>query len=103
MQILKVSQAFSKMYTFNIHTYRVQGREICPKMGAPTVFDEIEERKMHEFLLDAWFLRIPRTADQLSSDIKFMLDYEGKTTRFTHNRPGNNFQYSECCLKSERF
>ena len=77
------------MHKSALFHFRVQGREICPKMGAPTVFNEVEEKRMHEFLLDAWFLRIPRSSDEFALDIKFMLDYDRKKTRFTDNKPGN--------------
>ena len=49
---------------------------------------------MHEFLLDAWFLRIPRTQYEFSMDVKFMWDYTNRTTKFTNNRPGNYCVYS---------
>ena len=44
-------------------------------MGPPQVFSEGEELKMHEFLLDAWMLPIPRSKYVFSLDVKFMLDY----------------------------
>ena len=80
--------------------FRAKGREICPRMGAPTVFSEDEERLMHEFLLDAWFLRIPRTMNQFSHDIQFMLDLEQRRTKFTLNKPGKLIfgYYCKICI-----
>ena len=57
-------------------------------MGPPQVFSAQEELKMHEFLLEAWFLQIPRTQYEFSLDVKFMLDYTKRETRFTDNKPG---------------
>ena len=58
-------------------------------MGAPTVFNADQERRMHEFLLDAWFMRIPRGKEGFALDIQHLLYEENRETKFTDNKPGN--------------
>ena len=57
-------------------------------MGPPTVFSPTEENTMQQFLLDAWMMRIPRTQPAFADDIKEMLDFIGRDSKFTNNRPG---------------
>ena len=44
---------------------------------------------MHRFLLDCWFMYIPRTQHLFALDIQFKVTYEKKKVPFTHGYPGN--------------
>ena len=68
--------------------FRVQGVPTKPKLGRPTVFTPAEELSMHTFLLDCWFMFIPRTKEAFSLDIQFKVKYEKKVTPFTNAIPG---------------
>ena len=70
--------------------YRVQGGEILPKLGRPTVFSQKEELTMETFLLDCWFMMIPRTKENFAYDVQWKVLYEDKKTPFTNGRPGPN-------------
>ena len=71
--------------------FRVKGMETAPKRGRPTVFSPDEELRMHNFLLDCWFLLIPRTQHLFALDIQFKVHYEKKTVPFTEGYPGKIF------------
>ena len=62
-----------------------------PKLGRPPVFKTDEQLKMHRFLLECWFMGIPRSRNAFAMDIKFKVDKEQLKVPFAKGIPGNDF------------